>query len=115
MECLACIVILGTAVVSGLSLVSVQSDVVVRADLEIAATRLLTQEFEKLQSMHYDAIEAVEEAAVDRDSRFLMSRAVVEQSDAYKTVTITIRWTPETGVVRSETLTTLRCLEGADQ
>ncbi|MEM7164854.1 MAG: hypothetical protein AAF581_05280 [Planctomycetota bacterium] len=113
-ECLACIAILGTAVVSGLSLASVQSQVVTSDELTVLANRYLKREFEHCQGTHYAAIDTTAATTVDEDSRFAISYTVTERSSMYKEVTISIAWLSESGVARTESLTTLRCKNTLD-
>lgn len=108
-ECIACIVILGTAVISGLSLAGVHSEVVNTDELKVLASRFLQRELELLEGSSYSVIESTAATTVDEDPRYSIAHTVVERSGMYKEVTITISWLSQNGIAQTESLTTLRC------
>ena len=113
-ECLACIVILGTAVVAGVSLTGIQAEVVAGDELNVLATRFLQRELEYLDGVDYEAIVEQTPTAVPEDGRFYVSCDIHETAKTYKEITLTIEWSSQNGVKQTETLSTLRCKNTLD-
>ncbi|MCA8961737.1 MAG: hypothetical protein KDC38_14535 [Planctomycetes bacterium] len=107
-ECAIAIVILGSSVIAGLMLFETQASAYESQALESAGLGYLKRDFEWTNAIPFDALATQNWTAVPEDGRFQVGRLVTDLNTELKQIDVYIRWTTPTGVVRIESVTTVR-------
>ena len=110
-EAILIIVILGTTVVAGLALLGYQSDSSQDQALAWQAQGFLQREYEWVRAMPFIQLRTTAFEPVDEDPTFEIQHVLISADATTREVEVRIRWTTHRGVVRTRSVSTIRCRE----
>lgn len=108
-EVLGAIVILGTAMVAGISLYGTQEQSF-QAQLQSSrALQFLNREMERIRATEFESLMGMSATAVPEDPAYELSVTITDLTTTTREVAIVVTWVTGTGITRSESMHTLRC------
>ena len=109
LECVASLMIVGTSIIAGLSLFALHDQSYATQSDAYQALGYLQRDMERIRVIEWDALVTTDFAPVPEDATFALRRVVTTVDAVTTQVVVEIQWITDLGVLRTDSLTTLRC------